>query len=681
MTTGTLLTFFQPEAAAKASHPAAAGLTFAERVAYQRAIEDVYWRHRIWPKENSKPKPSLDEVMSVQRIEKKVEDYLCDAQVLEDYWQRPITPNQLQAELERIATHTKQPEVLRELFAALGNDSYIIAECLARPIVAQRLLKSAKEPQNPSKAMSQPINSRKADRALFGGYTLPRVPTTLNGTGACIDAWGATSTTNAPSARAYHTAIWTGSEMIVWGGWDGSINYLNTGAKYNPSTDSWTGTSIANAPSARLRQTAVWTGSEMVVWGGGDANGPSNTGGKYNPNMDSWVATATANAPAGRLLHTTVWTGSEMIVWGGGSGGSNFITGGRYNPTTDNWTATSTSSAPEARVTHTAVWSGDEMIIWGGASNSGYLNSGGRYNPGTDSWTATNTTSAPSARNSHTAVWAGNQMIVWGGGPDYFNTGGRYSPGTDSWVVTSTTNAPPGREFHTAIWTASDMIVWGGINNGSAINTGGRYNPATDTWTATDTTYTPSARSDHTAVWTASEMIVWGGKYFNGQNNQYLNTGGRYCGQYPTPTPTSTASPTLTPTPTPACAVTSPNCGTTVFSPPTDFIVQLSPPGPAGVEASDFTVNGIPANSFMIVSGGGMIHFYFNTSPAVQGQNTIHIAACAFFCINGCVPEFTCTFLYAPPTPTPTSTPTPTPTSTPRPTLTPRSRPTPAPRP
>src|SRR6476619_2290183 len=74
MITGTLLAFFHPEAQTKASHPAAAGLTFAERVAYQRAIEDVYWRHRIWPKENSKPKPSLDEGMSAQRIEKKVVD-------------------------------------------------------------------------------------------------------------------------------------------------------------------------------------------------------------------------------------------------------------------------------------------------------------------------------------------------------------------------------------------------------------------------------------------------------------------------------------------------------------------------------------------------------------------------------------------------------------------------------
>ena len=30
--------------------------TFAERVAYQRAIENVYWRHRIWPKERPDPK-------------------------------------------------------------------------------------------------------------------------------------------------------------------------------------------------------------------------------------------------------------------------------------------------------------------------------------------------------------------------------------------------------------------------------------------------------------------------------------------------------------------------------------------------------------------------------------------------------------------------------------------------
>ena len=115
-------------------------LTFVERVAYQRAIEEVYWRYRIWPNENSRPKPLLDEVMSAEQIEKKVEDYLRDSQALESYRQKPITPEQLQAEMDRIAGHTKQPEVLRELFEALGNDPFVIAECLARPVLIERLV-------------------------------------------------------------------------------------------------------------------------------------------------------------------------------------------------------------------------------------------------------------------------------------------------------------------------------------------------------------------------------------------------------------------------------------------------------------------------------------------------------------------------------------------------------------
>ena len=115
-------------------------LTFAERVAYQRAIEDVYWRHRIWPKESHDSKPSLDAVMSQAEIEKKVEDYLRKSQALEDFWQRPITAEQLQAEMDRMAQHTRQPEVLRELFEALGNNPFVIAECLARTILTERLI-------------------------------------------------------------------------------------------------------------------------------------------------------------------------------------------------------------------------------------------------------------------------------------------------------------------------------------------------------------------------------------------------------------------------------------------------------------------------------------------------------------------------------------------------------------
>ena len=62
--------------------------------------------------------------------------------------------------------------------------------------------------------------------------------------------------------------------MIVWGGTDDNFVDLNTGGRYNPGTDSWTATSTTNAPTGRSGHTAVWTGSEMIVWGGGDGSNP-----------------------------------------------------------------------------------------------------------------------------------------------------------------------------------------------------------------------------------------------------------------------------------------------------------------------------------------------------------------------------------------------------------------------
>jgi N-acetylneuraminic acid mutarotase len=547
--TRTLPAFLRSESPAKLSQRT---LTFSERVAYQRAIEDVYWRHRIWPKERPDPKPSLDAVMSQAQLEKKVADYLRKSQVLEDYWQRPITAQQLQAEMDRMAKHTRQPEVLRELFEALGNDPFVIAECLARPVLSERLVTSSCGYDQRFHGTARPLLA-----AASASYTLPMISDRPDG---CIDdTWIATSTSNAADGRNLHKAVWTGSEMIVWGGIIDPIIYTNTGGKYNPSTDSWTATNTTNAPTGRYAHTAIWTGSEMIVWGGYDGINSLNTGGKYNPGTDSWTATSTTNAPAGRNSNTAVWTGSEMIVWGGGN--TIYLnTGGRYNPSTDSWITTSTTNAPNARVDHTAVWTGSDMIVWGGsAAFPTFFNTGGKYNPSTDSWTATNTTNAPDARSEHKAVWTDNEMIVWGGndGTNLLNTGGRYDSGADSWAATSITNAPTARHWHTAVGTGSEMIVWGGTDDLSPFNTGGRYDPGADAWTATSTTSAPDARFSHTAVWIGSKMIVWGGVDINGNRS---NTGGRYCAQSgppPTPTPTPTpcagrCTPTPRPRPSPA---------------------------------------------------------------------------------------------------------------------------------
>ena len=454
--------------------------------------------------------------MTQAQLEKKVEDYLDQSQTLEDHWQRPITAKQLQTEMDRMAQNTKQPEVLHELFEALGNDPFVIAECLARPVLADRLLTQ-------SVAGQAKESSRTSGEVVAAAdYTLPIISDTAS---ECSDnTWTTTSVVNAPGGN---TVVWTGVEMIVWGG--------ATGGRYNPSTDSWTATSIAHAPVARFSYPAVWSGTEMIIWGGFDGGSFFNTGGRYNPSTNSWTATTVANAPIARFSHTAVWTGSEMIVWGGfGSNLAVLNTGGRYNPRTDTWTATSTTNAPTARELHTAIWTGSDMIVWSGYTNSNpaWVNTGGRYNPSTDSWVATNNTNAPGARDFHTAIWTGSEMIVWGGLGGLFhnplNTGGKYNPGTDTWIATSATNAPTSRRLHTAVWTGSEMIVWGG-QGWDAVNTGGRYNPSMNSWTATTLDNAPTARFSHTAVWTGREMIVWGGN----DGISGFNTGGRYCAPFP----------------------------------------------------------------------------------------------------------------------------------------------------
>ena len=494
-------------------------------------------------------------------MKRKWQDYLRDAQALEDNWQKPITAEQLQAEMDRMARDTKQPEVLRELFEALGNDPFVIAECLARPTLVEREFGIAKS-HTPSLEDSRAKVETERRYVPNANYTLPTISDAT--TGCTPDTWTATSTDNAPSGRELHTAVWTGSEMIIWGGYaDG--NDLNTGGRYNPATDSWAATSTTNAPIARYSPTAVWTGTEMIIWGGNGDGNDLNSGGRYNPSTDTWTATSTTGAPDARTYHTAVWTGSQMLVWGGSfyDGTTYFLnTGGRYNPSTDSWVATSTTNAPSGRDFHTAVWTGSEMIVWGGQDVLyTYTNTGGRYNPGTDSWTITSIVNAPDARYLHTAVWTGGEMIVWGGwdGSTFMdtNTGGRYDPATDSWTATSTSHAPPAREHHTAVWTGSKMIIWG------PPTTGGRYNPGTDSWGATNTTGAPTARIFHTAVWTGSEMIIWGGYGYH----DYFNTGGRYCAESGAPTPTPTPTATATPTPTATATPTATPTATTTATP------------------------------------------------------------------------------------------------------------------
>lgn len=258
--------------------------------------------------------------------------------------------------------------------------------------------------------------------------------------GACFDpmsdTWTrTTSTVGAPPPRLGHAATWTGSRMFVWGGRDSSFNIFNDGYLYDPATDTWSGPiSTTGAPTARVLPTAVWTGTEVIVWGG-ETNGPIyfNDGSAYNPVTNSWRPISTVNAPTPRTDFTAVWTGTEMIVFGGYDGSSRVNTGGRYNPQLNAWgTPPSTVGAPPPVSADGSGWDGIEMIVWGGIQNDVEItNVGARYNPATDSWQAVTTNGAPTPRRSNKAVWAGSDFITWGGyspSEGLINSGKRYRP-------------------------------------------------------------------------------------------------------------------------------------------------------------------------------------------------------------------------------------------------------------
>ncbi len=341
-------------------------------------------------------------------------------------------------------------------------------------------------------------------------------------TGSTQVAWEALPSEGAPLARHLHTAIWTGSRMIVWGGRvEGSPQVTATGGIYDPAAKSWTPTSSAGAPAARHSHTAVWTGSKMLVWGGYGSSGALNDGAVYDPASDTWAPMTTTGAPPARQSHTAVWTGTRMVVWGGLAAGQQLGTGGLYDPASDTWESVSTASAPKARLGHSAVWTGSRMIVWGGTDYLDWLQTGALFDPTGNTWVGmTASEGAPSRREVHTGVWAPSEkaMLIWGGwtGGPYEDTGALL--GEDgSWRPMSVASAPSPRAEHVGIWVEDELFVWGGCGGdgcAEVFGDGARYRPnsAGGEWSTVETQSGLSARRGATGVFTGTQVIVWGGR-------------------------------------------------------------------------------------------------------------------------------------------------------------------------
>jgi hypothetical protein len=222
--------------------------------------------------------------------------------------------------------------------------------------------------------------------AQFATWTGSKMLVISAGTGAAYtratDSWSLMSTVDAPCAMA-GSAVWTGTQWILWGG-DACQNMeivVNIGAAYDPSTDTWTPLPMVDVPSPRSGHTAVWTGKEMIVWGGYDMSGqPLYDGGAYNPATQSWrKITGAPSVPATGV--TGVGSRYQMTLWDGyiaGDGGP-FAQGSEYDVC--GWWQMPTMNQPSPRMGASSVWTGAEMIVWGGGEPSNAYGTGARFVP------------------------------------------------------------------------------------------------------------------------------------------------------------------------------------------------------------------------------------------------------------------------------------------------------------
>lgn len=363
-----------------------------------------------------------------------------------------------------------------------------------------------------------------------GDPATPRCPTeTAPDVGIGTAGDGAHWREMSPSSLCgrYDAAVaWTGQELLIWGGENCAgaacptdvAPHLGDGAAYNVANDAWRKLAESPLPNREAAAT-VWTGMEMLIWGGTTGQTLLADGAAYNPAEDTWRRLAGSPLSA-RTGSAAVWTGKEMVVWGG----LETADGAAYDPATDRWRPISASPLA-GRTAPVVAWTGREMLVWSGSE----LDDGAAYDPSADRWRAM--AAAPvTGRYSPATVWTGKELLVWGGDRDLSfasDDGAAYDPAADRWRVLP--RAPvAARTAPAAVWTGREMVLWGGIGQPGAgdnspldtiverrtllspVDDGAAYDPATDRWRTLEPVPL-LGRGFPIAAWDGQGMLLWGG--------------------------------------------------------------------------------------------------------------------------------------------------------------------------
>lgn len=519
----------------------------------QRKIDQLYYDATEWPAANPKIKPSFDKAVPIRITKAKVKKYLQQSAALEQQWGRPITSDQLQAEMDRFASETKDAEFLTKLLDALDNDPFIIAECLARPLLADRMtrdwqsadqqiqkapLQQAQQFKTAAQIQSHPfgfssihIKGDSPDFKLVAGSG-SRESAQMR---EFPDSYVVTRTLKVDKQAA--DVLVARVEKVKYDDWLSHFTpnpAVALPAIYSPiharpenhrsassstlKPDSWQ--RLEFSPFYETRG-AVWTGRYAIVYGDRVNGGesiiyPEHAATRYDPVTDTWSPLA---LPPN--IGDLVWTGSELLGYGDKLGPDGWLlpTIYRYDLSTDAW---STADPPGLPFLYYAqqIWTGNRLIVFGTDSMDAPSNLVGLvFDPGANSFQTIPAADATvENRTSFSLVWTGSEAILFGGftgNPGPTNHGARYNPFTNTWSAITTIAAPSPRHEHVAVWTGSRMIVFsgnGGTNsNPVALNDGASYDPDTDAWFPISSTNAPAPRIAASACWTGNRMVVIGG--------------------------------------------------------------------------------------------------------------------------------------------------------------------------
>lgn len=320
-----------------------------------------------------------------------------------------------------------------------------------------------------------------------------------------LDSVGAGEVRTLPVApiegRIAPAAVWTGSEMIVWGGSAlvaTGERPLDDGAAFSPHTGTWR--LLAAAPvQGRSYPAVVWTGAEMVVWGGSRNGTFVGDGAAYNPATDTWRTLPIAPIP-GAMKSAVAWTGSEMFVVGGlnGTGAA-----AAYDPTSDTWRRIADAPGNVTPPYAFAVWTGEVVLvpITNDAGNQQAVLAS--YQPTTGTWTTHDALASqfligtgPPGQPNETSIVLSFQADMSGTRLD--------RTGEAIGALTSRPADAPLTPAWQPIWTGHQILMWAG----GAVGT--TYDPATDGWgsfPAGDL----DPRTDGAAVWADNVLLTWGG--------------------------------------------------------------------------------------------------------------------------------------------------------------------------